>query len=52
MYFSWNYKKLKFFLNIWKFSDMLLETDDIAFMLVQYEHEAESTTVAASTSES
>lgn len=31
---------------------MLLETDDIAFMLVQYEHEAESTTVAASTSES
>jgi len=32
--------------------DMLLETDDIAFMLVQYEHEAESTTVAASTSES
>ena len=34
------------------FPDMLLETDDIAFMLVQYEHEAESTTVAASTSES
>ena len=31
---------------------MLLETDDIAFMLVQYEHETESTTVAASTSES